>query len=304
MTEFRPGDILMVSLTKIKFSWSQFIFCKTCQPIFFCPEGQMSEIWIQRPSTGGSIHLTRFDSGPSLCHFSPFSWLATWVLLVSGTTWRASLCQWRAVGHTLRVSDAWDTHSVTVSPSLHPPPFKKMSSSFVNALRLSPLLGSAGGAGRRRAMRACQRRCIGARWHVRAGLIEMDASRIWAFGESERARQLLNQPVMRGNRTIDRSISYFLQRQTQEKCRRSPAQESFPVLSFLFFFMAPLFFPLQLSSFLPLHLEFGCIVVYLDSFLPLPIPLGRRRRCSWWSLSNGVWAQPVSDESSAWPDHL
>lgn len=162
------------------------------------------------------------------------------------------------------------------------------------------LLGSAG----RRAMWACQGRCIGTHWHVRPALIEMDASCIWAFGESERVRQLLNQPVMRGNRTIDRSISYFLRRQTQEKCCCSPAQESFPFSSFPVISSTPLFFPLQLSSFLPLHLEFGCIVVYLDSFLPLPIPLGRRRRCSWWSLSNGVWAQPVSDESSAWLDHL
>lgn len=82
---------------------------------------------------------------------------------------------------------------------------------------------------------------------------------------------------MRGNRTMDRSISYFLWRQTQEKCYCSPV---------------------SLLSFLPLDLEFGCLVVYLDSFSRLPIPLGRRRRCSRWS--DGVRAQPVSDESSAW----
>lgn len=103
---------------------------------------------------------------------------------------------------------------------------------------------------------------------------------------------------------MDGSISYFLRRQTQEKCCCSPARQSFPFDSFPFIFNAPLFSPPQLSSFLPLDLEFGCLVVYLDSFLPLPIPLGRRRRCSRWSLSNGERAQPVSDERSAWLHRL
>lgn len=103
---------------------------------------------------------------------------------------------------------------------------------------------------------------------------------------------------------MDRSISFFLLRQTQEKCHCSPFKECFPFFSSPFIFDAPLFFPLQLSSFLPLDFKFGCLVVYLDSFLSLPIPLGRRRRCSRSSLSNGVRAQPVSDEGSAWLDHL
>lgn len=67
----------------------------------------------------------------------------------------------------------------------------------------------------------------------------------------------------------------------------------------MFFFIS-----LQLSSFLPLYFKFGCLVVYLSSFLLLPIPQGGRWRSSRSSLSNGIWAQAVSDESSAWLDHL
>lgn len=55
-------------------------------------------------------------------------------------------------------------------------------------------------------------------------LIEMDAFCIWAFRESECMWQIVNQPVMRGNHTADRSISYFLWRQTEEKYYCSPGK--------------------------------------------------------------------------------
>lgn len=54
--------------------------------------------------------------------------------------------------------------------------------------------------------------------------MEMDALCIWAFRESECVWQTVNQPVMRGNRTVDRSISYFLRRQTEEKHHCSPGK--------------------------------------------------------------------------------
>lgn len=55
-------------------------------------------------------------------------------------------------------------------------------------------------------------------------LIETDALCIWAFRECECVWQTVNQPVMRGNRTVDRSISYFLRRQTEEKHYCSPGK--------------------------------------------------------------------------------
>lgn len=74
-------------------------------------------------------------------------------------------------------------------------------------------------------------RCLSGTMHLSAraythalcvGLIETDALCIWAFRESECVWQTVNQPVMRGNRTVDRSISYFLRRQTEEKHHCSP----------------------------------------------------------------------------------
>lgn len=55
-------------------------------------------------------------------------------------------------------------------------------------------------------------------------LIKMDALCIWAFTERECMWQIVNQPVMRGNRIVDRSISYFLRRQTKQKYYCSPCK--------------------------------------------------------------------------------
>lgn len=83
----------------------------------------------------------------------------------------------------------------------------------------------------------------------------------------------------------------------------SPSSSLYLYLS-LFFYPLPSIPPLCVSASLPLHFEFGCLVVYLCSFLLLPVSQGGRWRSSRSGLSNGVRAQPVSDESSTWLDHL
>lgn len=55
-------------------------------------------------------------------------------------------------------------------------------------------------------------------------MIEMDALCVWASRQSECMWQTVNQAVMRGNRTVDRSISYFLQRRAEEKHCCSPGK--------------------------------------------------------------------------------
>ena len=105
-----------------------------------------------------------------------------------------------------------------------------MLSSFVKPLYLSPLREPAGGAERCwGVIGACQGPCNWAHTHTPththcAKLIETDAPSIWAFRESECMWQTVNQPVMRGNRTVDRSISYLLGRQTEEKQNCSPGK--------------------------------------------------------------------------------
>lgn len=141
---------------------------------------------------------------------------------------------------------------------------------------------------RSRVMLRCDR-CLSGTMHLSAHehksaycaqLIETDALCIWVFRESECMWQRVNQPVMRGNRTVDRSITYFCRRQTEEKYHCSPGKwftfhRSFISLILLvslsFYFLLTPIPPFYVSPSLPLHFEFGCLVVYLCSFLLLPV---------------------------------
>lgn len=77
-------------------------------------------------------------------------------------------------------------------------------------------------------------------------LMETNVLCIWTLGENECVWQAVNQPVMRGNHTMDRSISYFLRRQTGEKHHYSsgkrfkfhcPFISFIPLVSFSFCFL-------------------------------------------------------------------
>lgn len=108
---------------------------------------------------------------------------------------------------------------------------------------------------------------------------QMNALHIWAFRESECVWQTVNQPMMKGNSTMDRSISYFLRRQTEEKYCYSPGKWftfrcSFislialvSVFSFCFFLTTIL--PPRVSPALPLHAEFGCSSLLISSHASL-----------------------------------
>ena len=144
-----------------------------------------------------------------------------------------------------------------------------MLSSFVKLLYLSPFREPAGGAERCwGVIGACQGPCNWVHMHTHtrihthththththcARLIETDARSIWAFRESECMWQTVNQPVMRGNRTVDRSISYLLGRQTEEKQNCSPGkwfafQRSFISLILLVSLSFPFLLPPPLHS--------------------------------------------------------
>ena len=152
-----------------------------------------------------------------------------------------------------------------------------MLSSFVKPLYLSSLPGSAGGLQWSWVViGACQGPCIWVHTHIHCvRLIEMDVMCVWASRENECMWQTVNQPVMRGNRTVDRSISFF-SGETQKKNTtvlqvndlHFSALFSFLYLSVILWNPIPLF---RASTFLPLYFEFGCLVVYLCSFLLLPL---------------------------------
>lgn len=144
--------------------------------------------------------------------------------------------------------------------------------------------------------------------------MEMDALCIWAFRESECVWQTVNQPVMRGNRTVDRSISYFLRRQTEEKHHCSPGKwfafhSSFISLILLVylsfcFLPSPPFLPsvCLLQSLSTLNLAVWMFISAHFSSCPSHREGGGDPADQGWVMVYEL--SPVSDESSTWLDHL
>lgn len=218
-------------------------------------------------------------------------------------------CRWDSLGHNLDSSHLNNAVVICQTPPSPPPtPYPSLLPACAGGAEWGWCWGVIG---------PCHGLCIWA--HARRHAHSLCGWWRWmpcAFehSESECVWQTVNQPVMRGNRTVDRSISYFLRRQTEEKHHCSPGKwfafHSSFISLILLVYLSFCFLPS------PPFLPSVCLLQYLSTlnlavwmFISAHFSSCPSHREGGGDPADQGWVMvyelsPVSDESSTWLDHL